>query len=174
MKWCAATERPVRVRRHEFGHPTPHARGQGPARVALGFRMGNPDTFEERAGVSGGTSLYGYNLAIGRVDSEGILSINNDFSNTTLAARFDLDPHDTLQLMTTVRYIDSRFHFPTHSGDRIDRRDNMLDPRAYTDSRRLILGPRAVYQPAAWWRPLPATRIVIRLAKPIVTRRMKA
>ena len=127
-------------------------RGQGPARVALGFRMGNPDTFEERAGVSGGTNLYGYNLAIGRVDSEGLLSINNDFSSTTLAARFDLDPHDTLQLMTTVRYIDSRFHFPTHSGDRIDRRDNMLDPRAYTDSRRLILGPRAVYQPAAWWR----------------------
>ncbi len=127
-------------------------RGQGPARATLGFRMGNPDTFEERAGVSGGTSLYGYNLAIGRVDSEGLLSINNDFSNTTLAARFDLDPHDTLQLMTTVRYIDSRFHFPTSSGDRIDRRDNMLDPRAYTDNRRLILGPRAVYQPVAWWR----------------------
>ncbi len=127
-------------------------RGQGPARGALGFRMGNPDTFEERAGISGGTRLYGYNLAVGRVDTEGLLSINNDFSTTTLAARFDLDPHDTLQLMTTVRYIDSRFHFPTNSGDRIDRRDHMLDPRAYTDNRRLILGPRAVYQPVAWWR----------------------
>ena len=127
-------------------------RGQGPARASLGFRAGNPDTFEERAGVSGGTSLYGYNLAIGRVDSEGVLPINNDFSNTTIATRFDLDPHDTLQLTTTVRYIDSRFHFPTSSGDRIDRRDNKLDPRAYTDNRRLILGPRAVYQPVAWWR----------------------
>ena len=127
-------------------------RGQGPARATLGFRAGNPDTFEERAGVSGGTRRYGYNLAIGRVDSEGLLAINNDFSNTTLAARFDLDPHDALQLTTTVRYIDSRFHFPTNSGDLIDRRNNELDPRAYTDSRRLILGPRAVYQPVAWWR----------------------
>ena len=78
-------------------------RGQGPAGATLSFRAGNPDTFEERAGVSGGTSQYGYNLAIERVDSEGLLSLNNDFSNTTVAARFDLDPHDALQLTTTVR-----------------------------------------------------------------------
>ena len=66
-------------------------RGQGPARATLGFRAGNPDTFEERFSLSGGTALYGYNVAVGRVDSGGILPINNDYGSTTVASRFDLD-----------------------------------------------------------------------------------
>ncbi len=127
-------------------------RGQGPVRATLGFRAGNPHTFEERAGISGGTNLYGYTLAVERIDTEGVLPVNNDFSNTTVASRFDLDPHDDLHLTTTVRYIDSRFHFPTSNGDIIDRRNNELDPHRYTDIRRLILGPRVVYRPTAWWR----------------------
>lgn len=127
-------------------------RGQGPPRATLGFRAGNPGTFEERVGVSGGTALYGYNLAVGRIDSEGIVPINNDYGSTTVASRFDLDLGDDLHLMTTVRYIDSRFRFPTSSGDLIDGPNGNLDPRAYTENRRLILGPRAVYQAAPWWR----------------------
>ena len=124
-------------------------RGQGAPRATLRFRGGKPDTFEEQFSVSGGTNLYGYNFAVERVDSEGILSRNNDYSNTTIASRFDLDPFDTLQLTTTVRYNDSRFHFPTGgAGDRFDP----LDPRQYQDRRRLILGPRVVYQPTSWWR----------------------
>ncbi len=124
-------------------------RGQGAPRAYLRFRGGNHGTFEEQVGVSGGTNFYGYNLAVERVDSEGILSKNSDYSNTTIASRFDLDPSDTLQLTSTLRYNDSRFHFPTGgAGDRFDP----LDPGQYEDSRRLILGPRAVYQPTAWWR----------------------
>ncbi|MCE2484062.1 MAG: TonB-dependent receptor [Desulfurellaceae bacterium] len=127
-------------------------RGQGPARATLGFRAGNPDTFEERFSLSGGTALYGYNVAVGRVDSGGVLPVNNDYSSTTLASRFDLDPGDELQLTTTLRYIDSRFRVPTSSGDILDRQGNGLDPRATSDNRRLILGPRATYQPTPWWR----------------------
>ena len=70
-------------------------RGQGPARGTLSFRTGNPDTFEERLSISGGTELYGYNVAVGRVDSGGILPINNDYGSTTVASRFDLDPATT-------------------------------------------------------------------------------
>ena len=127
-------------------------RGQGPARASLGLRAGNPDTFEERFGLSGGTAWYGYNVAVGRVDSGGILPINNDYSNTTVASRFDLDPGEGLQLTTTLRYIDSRFHVPTSGGDILDRQGSGLDPRATNDNRHLILGPRATYQPIAWWR----------------------
>lgn len=124
-------------------------RGQGAPRAYLRFRGGNHETFEEQVGVSGGTSFYGYNLAVERVDSEGILSKNSDYSNTTIASRFDLDPSDSLQLTSTLRYNDSRFHFPTGgAGDRF----GPLDPGQYQDNRRLILGPRAVYQPSSWWR----------------------
>ena len=127
-------------------------RGQGPAHATLGFRAGNPDTFEERFSLSGGTALYGYNVAVGRVDSGGILPVNNDYGSTTVASRFDLDPGDELQLTTTLRYIDSRFRVPTSSGDILDRQGNGLDPRATSDNRRLILGPRVTYQPTPWWR----------------------
>ncbi len=127
-------------------------RGQGPARASLGFRAGNPDTFEERLSISGGTALYSYNVAVGRVDSGGILPINSDYGSTTIASRFDLDPSDALHLKTTLRYIDSRFHVATSSGDILDRQGNGLDPRATSDNRRLILGPRITYQPTPWWR----------------------
>ena len=127
-------------------------RGQGPARGTLSFRAGNPDTFEERLSISGGTELYGYNVAVGRVDSGGILPINNDYGSTTVASRFDLDPSDDLQLTTTLRYIDSRFRVATSSGDILDRQGNGLDPQATSDNRRIILGPRVTYQPTAWWR----------------------
>ena len=124
-------------------------RGQGPARGFVRFRAGSYKTFEERAGISGGTQRYGYNLSIGRVDSGGILSKNNDYSNTTLASRFDFDPTEQLQLTSTLRYLDSRFHFPTESsGDRF----GPLDPHQYSDNRRFILGPRIVYTLTTWWQ----------------------
>ncbi len=127
-------------------------RGQGPARGTLGFRAGNPDTFEERLSIFGGTERYGYNVAVGRADSGGILPINNDYGSTTIVSRFDLDPSEDLQLATTLRYIDSRFHVATSSGDILDRQRNGLDPQATSDNRRIILGPRVTYQPTSWWR----------------------
>ncbi|MGH7963352.1 MAG: TonB-dependent receptor plug domain-containing protein, partial [Candidatus Binatia bacterium] len=124
-------------------------RGEGPLHGALRFRGGNYDTFEEQVQVGGGTDRYGYSLSVGRIDSEGILRTNNDYSNTTVASRFDWDGIPDLQLTTTLRYIDSRFHFPTGSaGDRFDP----FDPRQYQDSRRLVIGPRLVHQTLPWWQ----------------------
>lgn len=124
-------------------------RGEGPPHEALRFRGGNYNTFEEEVKLAGGTNLYGYALSAGRVDSDGILRLNNDYSNTTVASRFDWDGIPDVQLTTTLRYIDSRFHFPTESaGDRFDP----FDPRQYQDSRRLVIGPRLVYQTFPWWQ----------------------
>ena len=128
-------------------------RGYGAPRGFLRFRGGNHDTFEEQAGFSGGTDLYGYYLAVERVDTDGTQPINSDYSNTSLASRFDLDPFDTLEIMLPVRYHDSRAHFPTgSSGDRFERRNGTLDANQYSDRRRVQIGPRIRYRPSNWWQ----------------------
>lgn len=124
-------------------------RGEGAPHASFRFRGGNYNTFEEQGKVSGGTETYGYSLAFGRIDSDGFMPINNGYSNTTIASRFDWDGIPDLNLTTTVRYVDGRFHFPTESaGDRFDP----LDPRQYQDRRRLIVGPRLVYSTFPWWQ----------------------
>lgn len=123
-------------------------RGEGSPHGFLRFGGGNYDTFEEQVGVSGGTRLYGYYLSAERIDTDGILSVNNDYHTTSVASRFDVNPLPTVELTSTIRYIDSRFYFPTGSnGDRFDP----LDPRQFSDRRRLIFGNRAVYETAPWW-----------------------
>jgi len=124
-------------------------RGEGAPHGFLRFGGGNYDTFEEQVGVSGGTHLYGYYLAAERIDTDGILSLNNGYHTTNIASRFDINPLPSLELTSTIRYLDSRFYFPTSSnGDRFDP----LDPRQFSDRRRLIFGNRAVHSPAPWWQ----------------------
>lgn len=128
-------------------------RGYGTPHGFLRFRGGNHDTFEEQAGFSGGTDVYGYYVAVERVDTNGTQPINSDYRATSLASRFDLDPVDTLQLMLPVRYHDSRAHFPSGgSGDRFARKNGTLDANQYSDRRRVQLGPRLRYHPSNWWR----------------------
>lgn len=124
-------------------------RGMGPPQATLRFSGGSFGTFEEQARVSGGTERHGYSVALGRVDSQGILSTNNDYGSTTLASRFDLTPLPTLNLTTTVRYSDGRFRFPTGSaGDRFDP----VDPHQYRNRKQLIVGPRFEHAPFPWWQ----------------------
>lgn len=123
-------------------------RGDGPPHGTFSFRGGSYTTFEEQSNLAGGTKTYGYSLAFGRVDTAGFLPVNNGYSNTTVATRFDWDGIRDLQLSTTLRYIDARFHFPTESaGDRFD----VLDPKQHQDRRSLVIGPRAIYQTTPWW-----------------------
>ncbi|MGH7965382.1 MAG: TonB-dependent receptor plug domain-containing protein, partial [Candidatus Binatia bacterium] len=124
-------------------------RGEGDPQGFLRFGGGTYDTFEEQVGVLGGTQLYGYYLSAERIDTDGILSLNNDYHTTSIASRFDVNPLSTLELTSTIRYIDCRFYFPNGSnGDRFDP----FDPRQFSDRRRLIFGNRAVYSPAPWWQ----------------------
>ncbi|MGH8488001.1 MAG: TonB-dependent receptor plug domain-containing protein, partial [Gammaproteobacteria bacterium] len=124
-------------------------RGEGPLAARLGFAGGSFETFEEHAGISGGTDSYGYSLNVGRIDSDGILDINNRYGNTTVASRFDWRPIETLDLTTTVRYNDSRREIPTgNAGDRFEP----LDPNGFQERERPIVGPRAIWNPFPWWR----------------------
>ncbi|MGH8571156.1 MAG: TonB-dependent receptor plug domain-containing protein, partial [Gammaproteobacteria bacterium] len=78
-----------------------------------------------------------------------ILDINNRYGNTTVASRFDWSPIETLDLTTTVRYNDSRREIPSEiAGDRFPP----LDPNQFQERTRLIVGPRAVWNPFPWWR----------------------
>ncbi|MCI0667375.1 MAG: TonB-dependent receptor [Methylococcaceae bacterium] len=124
-------------------------RGEGPLTTSFGFRGGSFETFEESAGISGGTEDYGYTLDVGRIDTAGILAFNNRYGNTSVASRFDWSPAESLDLTTTVRFNDSRFEFPTESaGDRL----SPLDANQFQERNRLIVGPRAVWEPYSWWR----------------------
>ncbi len=124
-------------------------RGEGPLGARFGFAGGSFETFEEKASISAGTERYGYAINVGRIDTDGFLDFNNRYGNTTVASRFDWSPSETLDLTTTVRFNDSRFEFPTQSaGDRFPP----LDPNQFQERDRLIVGPRAVWNPYPWWR----------------------
>ena len=140
-------------------------RGQGPPRASLGFRAGNPDTFEERAGRLGRNEP----VWLQPLPSDGSI-VRGSCRSIMISAIPPLRRASTLTPTTpcnsprTVRYIDSRFHFPTSSGDRIDRRDNKLDPRAYTDNRRPDPWPARGLPARGLVATQSATRAVIRLA----------
>ena len=124
-------------------------RGDGPLGARFGFAGGEFETFEEHAGISAGTERYGYAINVGRIDTDGILDFNNRYGNTTVASRFDWSPIETLDLTTTVRFNDSRFEIPSRDpGDRFPP----LDPNQVSERKRLVVGPRAVWNPYPWWR----------------------
>ncbi|MGH8653590.1 MAG: TonB-dependent receptor plug domain-containing protein [Gammaproteobacteria bacterium] len=124
-------------------------RGDGPLAARFGFAGGTFETFEEKTSISAGTERYGYSIDVGRIDTDGILDLNNRSGNSTVASRFDWSPSETLDLTATVRFNDSRFEFPTQSaGDRFPP----LDPNQFQERERPIVGPRAVWKPYPWWR----------------------
>jgi vitamin B12 transporter len=124
-------------------------RGQGTPRVDAFFAGGNLNTFEERVSLSGGAGRVGYSLAVGRIDTDGSLPINNAFRETTVSGRLDYAVEQALDLNVVVRYTDSEFQFPTGgAGDRFDP----LDPNQSSDRQRLVLSGKASHSLTPWWR----------------------
>jgi len=124
-------------------------RGKGPLTGQASFLGGNFRTFEEKLQFSGGTERIGTSFSVGRIDTEGILPINNDYRNTALSSRLDFAPMQGLDLALTSRYNTGRFEFPTESAG--DRLQGALDPRQFADRWRLILGASGRHQLRPWW-----------------------
>lgn len=122
-------------------------RGEGPLSAWLFGGAGNYDTNEERTGFSWGNRHAGAFFEFDRVDSGGILAINNDYTNQAGALRLDGSPSADLDLTVTGRLNRSRFHFPTESaGDRFD----ILDPHQFEDDERFVGTFGTRYRQATW------------------------
>lgn len=124
-------------------------RGKGPPRVEGSALGGSFGTFEEGVSLTLGEGPFGLSVSGGRVDSEGILPLNNDFRQTVASARLDATAGEVGEFQLSTRYTRGRFHFPTGSaGDRFDP----PDPRQLTDQKLLVLSPRAEVTWVPWWR----------------------
>ena len=123
-------------------------RGQGPLQSEVSLAGGNYNTFEGRAGATGGTERFGGSLGLGYVSTMGFLPINNDFNNFTVSSGLDYRPIEVLKLAFSARYSDSHFEFPTESaGDRL----SPLDPDQFQDHQRLLVTLRTTHTVTPWW-----------------------
>ena len=103
-------------------------RGQGPFSVSAGANAGTYGSVGFDANVSGATDRTRYSLGIERFTTDGSYDFNNDFDNTVVSGRFDVRPDDATDLSLTLRYRDSKFHFPTNFfGELEDRNAFSLD-----------------------------------------------
>ena len=122
-------------------------RGEGPFSAWVSAEGGNYATHEERAGVSWGNKYAGVFFEYGHVSTQGILPVNNDADNDTLALRLDLSPIPELDFTFTGRYVASHLEVPTEgAGDRFDT----LDPHQFENVDRLILTLGGRYRQTSW------------------------
>ncbi len=123
-------------------------KGQGAPTADLDFQGGSFATLEERASFQFGRDDFGFSVGVSRIDTDGHLAVNNEFRNTIVSSRADYSMGNWLQTQLSLRYSDSRNHFPTGSaGDRFDT----PDPNQFLDRKRLVLSPRIEAQAFPWW-----------------------
>lgn len=124
-------------------------RGKGPLKAELVAQGGSYHTTEERLSLRGGIKKFGYSLSAGRYDTDGLLDLNNEAKNTSLRARFDLDPNPLLSLGLTVGYIQSDFNFPT---DFVAGRGfPPIDPDQGRETEEIIVGFDLEFNANEWW-----------------------
>ncbi len=124
-------------------------KGRGAPEGDFSFQGGSFETFEEQVSFRFGKGGFGFSLGAGRTDTDGILRVNNRFRNTVVSSLADYSAGDWLKAQFSLRYSDSRNHFPTGSaGDRFDT----PDPNQFLDRERLVLAPRVEAQVLPWWR----------------------
>ncbi|MEE8116690.1 MAG: TonB-dependent receptor [Gemmatimonadales bacterium] len=102
--------------------------GDGAMQGSAEARGGTYNSFGFGAGASGGTERTSYSFAVDRSVSDGAYAFNNDYDNTVLSGRFQVRPDAATDLAFSLRYRDSKFHFPTDgSGNLVDRNAFTLD-----------------------------------------------
>ncbi|HEX3036997.1 MAG TPA: TonB-dependent receptor [Thermodesulfobacteriota bacterium] len=120
------------------------------ASAALGAHKENEGSLiqEYKASLQGGRENFGLSLGYGRIDDNGILDVNNEYTNNTFSGALNFRPLDILDISVTARYQDSLVEFPTEfAGDRFDP----LDPEQFTEVEDLALGSNVSFTPTNWW-----------------------
>ena len=102
--------------------------GDGAIQANAEVRGGTYGSYAFGAGASGGTARTSYSFAVDRSTTDGAYAFNNDYDNTVLSGRFQVRPDAVTDLALSIRYRDSKFHFPTDgSGNLVDRNAFSLD-----------------------------------------------
>ena len=103
-------------------------RGSGVAKYNAGFRGGTFGSVGLDADVSGGAGDIQYAFGLSHFLSDGAYAFNNDYDNTVWSGRVKLNPDPKSDVSLSMRYRDSRFHFPTDgSGALVDLNALSLD-----------------------------------------------
>lgn len=88
-------------------------RGQGGLSVEGGAEAGTFGTLNGHAGILGGTPRLTYSADASRLDTDGTYPFNSDYGNTVLSGSVRGRPDSRTDAGISVRFTDSRFHFPT-------------------------------------------------------------
>jgi vitamin B12 transporter len=88
-------------------------RGQGGFSAEGGAEAGSFGTLNGHGGVLGGTRRLTYSADVSRFDTDGIYPFNSDYGNTGFSGSVRGHPDSRTDASVSVRFTDSRFHFPT-------------------------------------------------------------
>jgi vitamin B12 transporter len=88
-------------------------RGQGGFSAQGGAEGGTFGTLNGRGGVLGGTSRLTYSADASRFTTDGTYPFNSDYGNTVLSGSVRGLPDSRTDATLSVRFTDSRYHFPT-------------------------------------------------------------
>ena len=88
-------------------------RGQGGFSAVGGVEAGTFGTVNGRGGVLGGSPRLSYSADASRFDTDGTYAFNSDYGNTALSGSVRALPDSRTDASVSVRFTDSRYHFPT-------------------------------------------------------------
>jgi vitamin B12 transporter len=91
----------------------------GAPRVDAEAGAGSHGTSRVGATVTGGTARLAYSFGFSRFAADGLFPVNNDYTNSTVAARLRVVPDARTDAAVTVRHVDGVFHYPTDGAGRV-------------------------------------------------------
>ncbi len=118
--------------------------------AAFGGRAEGGVIQEYFSSLSGGDGNYGFFFSYGRIDDEGILEINNDYTNNSFTANLNADFSENISLGVFSVYRDAEFGFPT--GGAGDRFDVYQDPDSGTEGELFVIGSDLAFSFTDEWR----------------------
>jgi vitamin B12 transporter len=107
--------------------------GRGPAQAGLSITGGSFGRREWTADFGVGAARSGYSVSVSRLETEGVLSLNNGHTNTVFSGSARLMPDDDTQVSLSLRASDREYHFPT------DGSGNAEDRNAFTFADETVL-----------------------------------
>ncbi len=113
--------------------------GTTPSRLTMDLRGGTYHTGDASVSLRGGIPLTGgpragYSLDVAHHLTDGIYPFNNRFDETVVSGTADIAPGANDSLRLSLRYTDSRYHYPTNSGG------DVVDSNAFDSGDRVVLG----------------------------------